>query len=299
MTADVVVVSIEEDGCCGRGECVPYARYGETKESALRQIESVQRLIEAGVGREDLISILGAGAARNAIDCALWDLELKRSGRRLFPARFSDPITTAVTISYGDAKAMGMEAALRADFPLLKIKFGSRHDLDRLKSVRDAAPNSKLIVDANEAWTIQDLEYLAPFLHAEGVMAVEQPLAATHDNQLQAAHYPFSICADESCHTRESLARVHGKYDMINIKLDKTGGLTEAIALRDLARTHGLKIMVGCMVATSLSMAPALVIAAGADFVDLDGPLLLARDREHGLSYDGPNISTPDPRLWG
>jgi len=245
---------------------------------------------------------MAPGAARNAVDCALWDLEAKTAGKRVWelaglPA--PKPATCAYTLSLDTPEKMQAAAAKNAHRPLLKIKLGTPDDMPRLEAVRAGAPNARIIVDANEGWTAEVYANLAPHLVRLGVALVEQPLPAGDDAALIGIERPVPVCADEACHDRESLAHMGGKYDMINIKLDKTGGLTEALALRDLARAEGFQIMVGCMVGSSLAMAPATLVAQGAQYVDLDGPLLLAEDRDTPLTYEAGLIYPPEAALWG
>jgi L-alanine-DL-glutamate epimerase-like enolase superfamily enzyme len=277
---------------------VPYARYGETVESVIEQIESV----DPGGSREALQRALPPGAARNALDCALWDIEAKRAGRPVW-ARAGlaapGPELTAYTLSLEAPEAMRAQAALHAHRPLLKIKLGGEGDLARLEAVRAGAPAARIIVDANEGWTAEVYAALAPELLRLGVGMVEQPLPAGEDAALAEMARPLPVCADESCHDRASLPALAGRYDLVNIKLDKAGGLTEALALRDAARVAGLGVMVGCMVGTSLAMAPAVLVAQGAAVTDLDGPLLLARDRAPGLRYDERGVHPAAPELWG
>jgi L-alanine-DL-glutamate epimerase-like enolase superfamily enzyme len=300
--AVVVTVAISRDGVTGWGEAVPYARYGETPQTVLDQIEGARAFIEGGGHRDGLQAELGAGAARNALDCALWDLLAKRTGRRAFEvaglARL-DPVQTAFTLSLGAPDAMADQARTQAHRPLLKLKIGGPDDLDRVQAVRAAAPGSRLIVDANEGLTFDDLRRLAPDFAQLGVLLIEQPLPAGADEALAGYKSPVMLCADESLHTRAELAACASRYGSVNIKLDKAGGLTEALALAAEAKALGLRIMAGCMVSTSLAMAPALILAQDAAFVDLDGPLLLARDREPGLIYRGSTIEPPPPQVWG
>ena len=301
--AVVVTAAISENGAVGHGECVPYPRYGETVEGVAAAIEAMRPQIEAGLSREALQTLMPPGAARNAVDCALWDLDAKRSGIRAhITAGLTrwPPATTAYTISLGPPEAMAEAAAKAADRPILKVKFGAPGgDLDRVRAVREAAPGPTLIADANEGWTEENLErHLAACAEA-GYALVEQPLPAGADEFLRKANRPVPILADESVHDRAGLDRLVGLYDVVNIKLDKTGGLTEALALADAAEARGFSLMVGCMVGTSLAMAPAMVLAPRARFVDLDGPLLLARDREPGLRYEGSIVYPPEPALWG
>lgn len=300
--ADVVSVRLSADGHTGRGECLPYARYGETLDAVQATIESLRPQLRAGLGRRELQDALPPGAARNAVDCALWDLEAKLAGTRVWQlAGLSEPnsVTTAFTLSLDTPVNMEARARQNADRPLLKIKLGGEGDIDRLEAVRRGAPTSRLIVDANEGWTVETYARLAPRLSELGVVVMEQPLPAGDDHKLASVERGLALCADESCHDRASLDAIVGNYDMVNIKLDKTGGLTEALELAAAARAEGLQVMVGCMLATSLAMAPALLVAQQADLVDLDGPLLLAEDRSPALVYRGSEIAPADPRLWG
>lgn len=296
--AHVVVARVTGDGCTGRGEAVPYARYSETVDGAL----SALRAISGPLTRDGLARLLPAGAARNALDCALWDLEAKRSGKRawqLAGVAKPKPVLTAYTLSLGTPAEMAAAAAAVPHLSLLKLKLGGTGDPERLAAVRKARPDARLIADANEAWTP---EQLVPFLQAAataGVELVEQPLPANGDGALAKAQRIVPICADESAHTSADLAQLSGRYDAVNIKLDKTGGLTEALAMARAARAGGFKIMVGSMVATSLAAAPALLLAEYADWVDLDGPLLLARDRQPPLTIENGWISPATPELWG
>lgn len=299
---EVVVVELNDGGHAGRGECVPYPRYGETAEGVIAAIEGLRPALARGLDREGLQSVLPAGAARNAVDCAFWDLEAKRGGRRAFDLAglaAPKPLTTAYTLSLDSPDAMGRSAAANAHRPLLKLKVTGEGDLERVRAVRANAPDARLVVDANEAWTPEQFERFAPALAGLGVAMIEQPLPAKADAPLAALKRPIPVCADESCHDTVTLAALAGRYDMINIKLDKTGGLTEALKLRQAAEAQGFGIMVGCMIATSLSMAPAILVAQGAAVVDLDGPLLLARDREAALRYDGSTVHPAEPALWG
>ena len=296
--AKVLTVRVTRGAITGWGECVPYARYGESLESVTQEINDLPPTIT----RADLQQVLGAGAARNAVDCALWDYEAKQAGKRVWdlagvPA--PRPVITAYTLSLGEPDAMQAAAAKHSYRPLLKIKLGTPDDMARLEAVRRGAPKSRIIVDANEGWTAEVYADLAPHLLRLGVEMVEQPLPAGDDDMLGEIARPLPVCADEACHDRASLPALRGKYDMVNIKLDKTGGLTEALALRDAARAEGYGIMVGCMVGSSLAMAPAMVIAQGAAVVDLDAPLLLAEDREHALTYDDAGVHAPSAALWG
>lgn len=301
-TAEVVVVEIEWNGHRGRGECVPYPRYGESVQSVLDQIRSVRSGLSPNPERSVLQDLLPAGAARNAVDCALWDLEASAANKRaweLAGVRMPPGMTCAFTLSLGDAESMYASAARHAALPLLKIKVGRDGVLDRVEAVAKAAPGARLIVDANEAWTSESLTELLPALAELGVDLIEQPLPAGGDQCLADIEHAVPLAADESCHTAGDLPALVERYDVVNIKLDKTGGLTEALKLMYGAKEYGFGIMVGCMVGTSLAMAPALLIGSGAEFIDLDGPLLLARDREHGLKYKAGSVAPPDPGLWG
>lgn len=300
--AVVVSVALERDAHVGRGECTPYARYGETPETTLAAIEALAPAIADGMTREKLQQALPPGAARNALDCALWDLEAKRAGTSvaaLAGITLPPRIETAFTISLGSPDAMAEAAARAAHLPLLKIKLGAPGDAERLGAVRAAAPNTRLVVDANEGWHVDDLGVLLEVSRHCGVELVEQPLPAGADAALADIDHLVPICADESVHALHGLEALVGRYDAINIKLDKTGGLTEALAVAKRAEELGLAVMVGCMVSTSLSMLPARLLAAKARWVDLDGPLLLAEDRPGGLVYRGGVLDTGASVLWG
>ncbi|MDO6478905.1 N-acetyl-D-Glu racemase DgcA [Shimia thalassica] len=296
--AKVLTVKITDGDFVGWGECVPYARYDETLESVTAEIESLPTEFD----RMALYDLLPAGAARNAVDCALWDLEAKKAGKpawELAGLPAPGPEVTAYTLSLGTPESMQEQAAKNAFRPLLKIKLGTPDDMPRLEAVRAGAPNSTIIVDANEGWSAEVYADLAPHLVRLGVALVEQPLPAGDDDALLGMDRPVPVCADESCHDRNSLAKLKGKYDVVNIKLDKTGGLTEALALRDAALAEGYDVMVGCMVGSSLAMAPATLVAQGAVVTDLDGPLLLAEDRETPLLFDAEGVHPPEAALWG
>ncbi len=300
--AVVVVATIEEGGTRGRGECVPYARYGESVESVVVQIEEARGRIENGLDRAALQTLLPPGAARNAVDCALWDLEAKAAGVPAFTLARLDrlsPVTTAFTISVGSPEVMAQAAKAASHRPLLKIKLAGDGDPARIAAVRAATPDSDLIVDANEAWTAADLERNLEACARAEVRLVEQPLPAGGDAALEKIQRIVPICADESVHDRHGLETLRARYDAINIKLDKTGGLTEALLLANAAEVLGFGLMIGCMVSSSLAMAPALLLAPRARFVDLDGPLLLAQDRPHGLKYEGSILYPPTRELWG
>lgn len=297
-----MVAAVSQGGHQGRGECVPYPRYGETPEATLGALRAMQEPLAGGLDRLALQAAMPAGAARNALDCALMDLEAKIAGQRIWTLLGRPeprPCTTAYTISLGTPDVMASATARAARRPLLKIKLGGDGDGERIAAVRKAAPESELIVDANEAWTPDNLERNLAACAQAGVTLVEQPLPAGRDEALARIRRPIAVCADESVHDRASLAGLRERYDAVNIKLDKTGGLTEALAMADAAHALGFEIMVGCMVATSLSMAPAMLLAPQARFVDLDGPLLLAHDREGGLRYDDSLVYPPEAALWG
>ena len=296
--AKVLTVRLQDGEKNGWGECVPYARYDETLESVTAEINGLPDRFD----RAELYELLPAGAARNAVDCALWDLESKRAGKRVWelaglPA--PGPEVTAYTLSLDTPEAMQAQAAQNAFRPLLKIKLGTPDDMPRLEAVRRGAPEASIIVDANEGWSAEVYADLAPHLVRLGVALVEQPLPAAEDHALIGMDRPVPVCADESCHDRASLPHLAGKYDVVNIKLDKTGGLTEALALRAAARAAGFDVMVGCMVGSSLAMAPAVLVAQGALVTDLDGPLLLAEDRETPLTFDAAGVHPPAAALWG
>ncbi|MCW8841864.1 MAG: dipeptide epimerase [Rhodobacteraceae bacterium] len=296
--AKVLTVRIEENGVTGWGECVPYARYDETLESVTAEIEGLPEVFD----RAALYDLLPAGAARNAVDCALWDLEAKQAGKRVWELAGlpePGPEITAYTLSLDSPEKMRAQAAQNAFRPLLKIKLGTPDDMARLEAVRAGAPEATIIVDANEGWSAEVYADLAPHLVRLGVALVEQPLPAGEDDALLGMERPVPVCADESCHDRASLAGLKGKYDVVNIKLDKTGGLTEALALREAALAGGYRVMVGCMVGSSLAMAPATLVAQGAMVTDLDGPLLLAEDRPQPLIFDDTGVHPPEAALWG
>jgi L-alanine-DL-glutamate epimerase-like enolase superfamily enzyme len=296
--AQVLTVKLNDGQHVGWGECVPYARYGESLQSVTDEIMG----LPDAFSRFDLYDLLPAGAARNAVDCALWDLEAKRAGKSVWELAGLEapgPEITAYTLSLDTPEAMKAQAALHAFRPLLKIKLGTPDDMPRLEAVRAGAPKSTIIVDANEGWSAEVYADLAPHLVRLGVELVEQPLPAGEDHALLGMQRPVPVCADESCHDRSSLADLKGKYDVVNIKLDKTGGLTEALALRDAAIAQGYEVMVGCMVGSSLAMAPATLVAQGASVVDLDGPLLLAEDRDEPLIFDNAGVHPPSATLWG
>jgi L-alanine-DL-glutamate epimerase-like enolase superfamily enzyme len=298
IAAEVLTVKVTRNGVTGWGECVPYARYNETLQSVTDQINS----LSADIDRAALQSALPAGAARNAVDCALWDLEAKTKGVRvwdLIGVAAPKPEITAYTLSLDTPENMRAHAAKNAARPLLKIKLGTPDDMPRLEAVRAGAPDTPIIIDANEGWSAEVYLELAPHLIRLGVKMVEQPLPAGADDMLGEIDRPLPVCADEACHDRASLPKLVGKYDMVNIKLDKTGGLTEALVLNAAAREAGFQVMVGCMVGSSLAMAPATIVAQGAEFTDLDGPLLLAEDRDTPLLFNAAGVHAPAAPLWG
>jgi L-alanine-DL-glutamate epimerase-like enolase superfamily enzyme len=301
-SSEVVVVSISEGGHTGWGECVPYGRYGESLSSVEEQLQLMRPEIVRGIGTEDLQALLPAGAARNALDCALWDLQARGRGQKVWqllnlPA--PQTVTTAYTLGVDSPAAMGARAEKEKHRPLLKLKMSGVDDLARVQAVREGSPDARIIVDANEGWQIDQFEPLSLALAGLGVELIEQPLPAADDYKLADQPHPVPICADESCHTSADLPRLQQYYEFINIKLDKAGGLTEAVKLHAAARQLNMGVMVGCMVSTSLAMAPAMLIAQDAEFVDLDGPLLLQADRSPGLKYEGSLVYPPDADFWG
>ena len=301
-SADTVVAEVSDGEFRGRGECVPYPRYGESVDSVAAALEAMKGAVFSGLDRKELQQAMPPGAARNALDCAFWHLDAQRDDRRVAdmagvgPLR---PLVTAYTLSLDTPENIAAAAAAQRARPLLKLKLAGDADLERVRAVRDAAPAARLIVDANESWGARQLFNLMPALAELGVELIEQPLPEGDDAVLAEVAHPIPICADESCHTRADLDRLAGRYDAINIKLDKAGGLTEALLLAEAAAARGFKIMVGCMVGTSLAMAPALLVAQRAQWVDLDAPLLLAADRVPGLFYDGSTVYPAEPPLWG
>ncbi|WP_432460639.1 MULTISPECIES: N-acetyl-D-Glu racemase DgcA [unclassified Agarivorans] len=299
--AETVIVELEDQGKIGRGECVPYAHYQESIDSVLAQLEGILPRLREGLSRQELQLLLPSGAARNAVDCALWDLECKHEGISIWQKVSATPaaLTTAYTLSLDTPEKMQQAATENAFRPLLKLKLGGAEDLQRVAAVRQGAPNAKIILDANEAWTVELYNSLIPELIKLDVAMIEQPFPAGDDEALRSLSRPIPICADESCHDRASLPGIIGKYDMINIKIDKTGGLTEALVLKELAEQAGLQIMVGCMLSSSLSMAPAFVVAQGCEIVDLDGPLLLSEDIEHGFEFNNNEMLPFTAQLWG
>jgi L-Ala-D/L-Glu epimerase len=300
--AKVVTVRLTDGVHVGQGECVPYARYGETVESVIEVLTALVPEVADGLDRVGLQTRLKPGAARNALDCAFWDLEAKRGALPVWQLAGlvePKPLSVTYTLSLGTPESMQAAAEKEAARPLLKVKLGGEGDVERIRAVRAGAPKSAIIVDANEGWSLDQYKALAPVFLDLGVKLVEQPFPAGADEALLGLDRVLPVCADESCHDRHSLAELVGKYDAVNIKLDKTGGLTEALAMRDAADEAGFEIMIGCMVGSSLAMAPAFLVGQGAAFVDLDGPLLLARDREPGIVYDGAIMGVPPRGLWG
>lgn len=296
-----MTVSVKDEQYTGRGEGVPIARYNQSAESVLAQINSIPGI--GDLDRNKLPALLPVGAARNALDCALWDLEAKRSGKRAWELAnipIADQVETSFTISLDTPARMADAAAAAGALPILKLKLGGDEpDLARVKAVRTAAPKARLLVDANESWSPDHYRNTVSALKELGVELIEQPFPADADEVLEGLDQPIPVCADESCHTTADLPRLKNRYQAINIKLDKTGGLTEALQLYQRARENNFKILIGCMVCTSLSIAPARLLASNADWVDLDGPLLVARDREHGLAYQNGRIGMPGRQLWG
>jgi L-alanine-DL-glutamate epimerase-like enolase superfamily enzyme len=300
--ADVVEVTVEEGGVAGRGESVPYPRYGESMESTLAAIEEVRTAVEAGAGREELLSLLPAGAARNAVDCALWDLEARRAGRTvadMLGTAAPRAIRSALTIGIDTPEAMAAAAAEVAHAPLLKVKVDAENPAARIRAVRSAAAESTLIVDPNESWDGALVEAMQPVLLETGISLLEQPLPAGADDWLEGFTPAVPICADESVHVADDLPAVATRYQVVNVKLDKAGGLTAALKLAQAARARGLGLMTGCMVSSSLSIAPALHVARLSDFVDLDGPLWLLEDRSGGVKDEGGMLFPPERGFWG
>lgn len=299
--AHVVVVTVTDGRRAGSGEAVPSARYKQSTASVLAQIESIKRV--PNLDRQQIQELLPAGAARNALDCAFWDLEAKISGKRVWELAnipIVPEVETSFTISLDSPDKMAAAAKAAANAPILKLKLGGDDlDLARVEAVRDATPMARFLIDANESWSPAHYRNIAPTLKRLGVELIEQPFPADTDNVLESLDHPVPVCADESCHTAADLPRLRNRYEMINVKLDKTGGLTEALRLCESARESGFKLLIGCMVCTSLGIAPARLLASAADYVDLDGPLLLARDRDDGLSYENGKISVPGRELWG
>jgi L-alanine-DL-glutamate epimerase-like enolase superfamily enzyme len=299
--AQVVVVTVGDGKHTGRGEGVPLARYNQSITSGLAQIESIQG--KKNLDRQSLQELLPAGAARNALDCALWDLEAKASGKRVWELAnlpIVSEVKTSFTISLDRPEEMRAAAKRNANLPILKLKLGGDNlDRERVEAVREAAPEARLFIDANESWSPEHYRELLPALKQLGVELIEQPFPANTDEVLEALDHPIPVCADESCHTTADLPRLTNRYEAVNVKLDKTGGLTEALRLCKRAEENGFKLLIGCMVCTSLGIAPARLMASTTHWIDLDGPLLLARDRDHGLAYQNGKIGMPSRELWG
>ena len=299
--AQVVVVTVNDGKNTGRGEGVPIGRYGQSVDSVLAQIESIKSVRD--LDRDKLQHLLPPGAARNALDCALWDLEGKRSGKsawELANIPIVPDVETSFTISLDAPDKMAAAAKVAANSPLLKLKLGGDDvDLARVEAVYEAAPAARLLIDANESWSPKHYRKIVPALKELGVELIEQPFPAKADEVLETLDHPVPVCADESCHTAADLPCLRNRYEMVNVKLDKTGGLTEALLLTERARESGFKLLIGCMVCTSLGIAPARLLASAADWIDLDGALLLARDRDHGLDYENGRIGLPSRQLWG
>ncbi len=300
--ADVITVTVAEGGVEGRGEGVPYPRYGESVESALAEVETARAALEAGAGREALQSLLSPGAARNAVDCALWDLEARRSGRdvaSLLGLPPAGPLVSAITLGIDSPEAMAQAARNAAGAPLLKVKVNADDPAARIRAVRAVAPQAALIVDPNESWDEELVRAMQPVLFEAGVDLLEQPVPAAEDGWLEGFVPAVPICADEAVHVMADLDQVARRYQVVNVKLDKAGGLTAALELARAARERGLGLMTGCMVSSSLSIAPALLVAALSDFADLDGPLWLREDRQGGVRDEGGILSPPGPGFWG
>lgn len=300
--ADVVTVTLKQGSATGRGECTPYARYGESVESVSAEIETLRPALTTGLDREALQTLLPPGAARNAVDCALWDLEAKSSGTpayQLAQLPKLAPMVTAFTLSLDTPEAMAKAAYENRHRPLLKVKLGGDGDPERMRAVCGHAGDAKIIVDANEAWSPENLWSWLELAAELGIALVEQPLPAADDAMLAERAHIVPICADESAHDRKGLDTLKARYDMVNIKLDKTGGLTEALTMKQAAREAGLGVFVGCMMGSSLAMAPATLAAQDADYVDLDAPLLLDEDRDPALTFEGSTLNPPSPALWG
>jgi L-alanine-DL-glutamate epimerase-like enolase superfamily enzyme len=299
---NVIVVELSDGQYIGRGECWPSRRYGHTVESVVKELAAYRTLIEDDMTREDLQKRLSKGPARNAVDCAMWDLEAKRAGKTVWELCGLDPlqaVLTTMTVGLGTPEEMAKAAAEYKDWPILKLKLGAAGDLDRVEAVRQAAPAARLAVDVNEGWTLEKLEQYVEPMAKFGVELLEQPLSAAEDDGLLNFKSPIPLAADESCHDVRSLDRVVGKYQVINIKLDKSGGLTEALHLVAAARERNLGLMVGCMMGTSLAMAPGFVVASQCQFVDLDAPMANTTDREHAMRYHHGRLELFTQKLWG
>jgi len=301
LHSETIICEISEGDLVGRGEAAGVSYEGETQESILQQIEEVAGEIASGISREDLQVLLPAGGARNAVDCALWDLEAKRSGKTIWQMLGWEPrpVTTVYTVGIDDAENMQKDAAAHSDYPIIKVKVGIGDPLEQIAAIRAGAPDSAIVIDANQAWSVADLERYAEPLKGLGVEMIEQPLPKSGDEALRGYDSPLPLCADESCATTEDLARLDGLYSMVNIKLDKTGGLTEALALAEKAEMMGFDLMVGNMLGSSLAMAPSFVIAQRCRYVDIDGPLLQSEDCDHAMHYEHGVVDIFTPALWG
>ncbi len=299
--AGTLVCRVSDGNHTGSGEAAGVSYKGETVTTVRKEIEAIMPQIATGVSRDELQKLMRPGGARNAVDCALWDLEAKRSGRTVWQMLGWQPhaVTTVYTIGIDEPENMQKDAAAHADFPILKVKVGIGDPLEQIAAIRDGSPGAAIVIDANQAWTVQDLDGYARGLKSLGVEMVEQPLSSAEDEALRDYESPIPLCADESCDTRADLDRLAGLYDLVNIKLDKTGGLTEAIALAEQAEAMGFGLMVGNMLGSSLAMAPAFVIAQRCRYVDIDGPLLQAEDCDHPLQYERGSVEPFSPRLWG
>jgi L-Ala-D/L-Glu epimerase / N-acetyl-D-glutamate racemase len=299
--ARVVVVTMSDGEHIGRGEGVPLARYNQSTASVSAQIETIKD--EKNLDRDKLEQLLPPGAARNALDCALWDLEAKISGKRVWELAnlpIVSEVETSFTISLDTARKVAESAKANANAPILKLKLGGDSlDLARVEAVRDTAPNARLLIDANESWSPAHYREIVPALKQLGVELIEQPFPAGADEVLETLDHPVPVCADESCHTTADLPGLMNRYEVVNVKLDKTGGLTEALRLFERARESGFKLLIGCMVCTSLGIAPARLLATAAEWIDLDGPLIVSRDRDHPLAYENGSIGLPARQLWG
>ncbi len=299
--AETVLCTISDGTHIGRGEAAGVSYRGESVATIIAQIESVRADIANGISRQELQTLLPPGGARNVIDCALWDLDAKRQDKTIWQLLGWKPkkVTTVYTVGIGDAASMQKDAADHSDCPIIKVKVGIGDPLEQIRAIRAGAPGAAIVVDANQAWSVADLERYAEPLQALGVEMIEQPMAAEADEALRDYVAPLPLCADESCATSVDLERLQGLYSMVNIKLDKTGGLTEALELVEKAERMGFELMVGNMLGSSLAMAPAFVIAQRCRYVDIDGPLLQAKDCEHAMHYERGIVDVFSPELWG
>lgn len=300
-SSDVVVCEISDGTHTGRSEAAGVSYHGETVESVISDVNAVMAEISAGVSREELLSLMSPGGARNLIDCALWDIEAKRSGKTIWETIGwqPKPVTTVYTVGIADADDMRKDAAEHSDYEMIKVKVGIGDPLEQISAIRSGAPNAAIVIDANQAWTVDDLERYAADLKALGVTMIEQPLSTDGDETLRGYESPLPLCADESCDTSADLDRLVGLYSVVNIKLDKTGGLTEALNLVEKAEAMGFDLMVGNMLGSSMAMAPAFVIAQRCKYVDIDGPLLQSEDCENPMHYEHGKVQVFTPELWG